>query len=229
MSDYWTWSQIKTKIESDLDLAEETFIEPDEMLGYVNEGIRVAEAQIHSMYEDYFLKRSTITMAVGQESYDLPDDIYAHKIRRLVYQNGSTVFEIKRLRDWKKFEILADGEMQSNNTVLGYMLINDTPGQPKMLLSPIPNESGPYLKLWYLREANKLVNLTDICDIPEFVNFVIKYAKVKCMEKETNPNLSVGLADLEKERENMVSTLANMVPDANNQIEADFSHYYEHS
>jgi len=230
MSDYWTWGQIKAKVEQDLDLEEETFIQPDEMLGYANEAIREAEAEIHGLYEDYFLKRSTISLVSGQEEYDIPTDIYAHKIRRLVYQNGTTIYEVKKLRDWKKFELLAEGQSQSPNTVQFYMLHNSNPGAPQMLLTPTPDENGPYLKLWYLREANKLAVESDICDIPEFINFVLAFIKLRCNEKDQNAgNIQNSLATVDFERKTMLTTLANMIPDANNQIEGDFSHYLEHS
>ena len=46
---YWTWAQVKTKIMNDLDLNEETFIRPSELLEYCNEAIDEAEAEIHTL------------------------------------------------------------------------------------------------------------------------------------------------------------------------------------
>ena len=42
---YWTYLQVKTKIENDLDLQQETMITPAEMMGYCNEAIKMIEAE----------------------------------------------------------------------------------------------------------------------------------------------------------------------------------------
>lgn len=230
MSTYWTWQMIQDKVENDLDLQSEIFISQTELLAYANEGIREAEAEIHSIYEDYFLSREALTLVNGQEEYDIPTAMYAHKIRRMVYKNGSKVYTVDRIRDWKKFEEYALENINKSSTTYNFFLVNTTPGSPKILLSPPAKEDGAFITIWYLREANRLVSLTDICDIPEFVNFVIQYMKVRCYEKEVgHPALPKAMADLEQQRQQMVSTLASMVPDAENNIEADLSMYWEMS
>lgn len=80
---------------------------------------------------------------------------------------------------------------------------------------------------WYLRQANRLVELTDILDIPEAANFVLRFMKNRVMEKEHNPMLQEGVRLLAEERSLMVSTLTAMVPDAENEIEPDFTMYEE--
>ena len=40
---YQTYEQLRRKVEKDLDLEEELFITPSEMLGYANEAIEEAE------------------------------------------------------------------------------------------------------------------------------------------------------------------------------------------
>lgn len=230
MSEYWTWSMIKQKVETDLDLQAEVFITDTELLAYANEAIREAEAEIHSIYEDYFLKREPLTLVNGQEEYDLPEDLYAHKIRRIIYKNGTKVYTIDRIQDWKKFEEYALENVNKTSLEYDYFLYNGVPGQPKILLAPPSKEDGAFATIWYLRKANRLVELTDICDIPEFINFVLQYMKVRCNEKEQgNPNLQKSMLDLEQQRNQMTSTLASMVPDAKNTIEADYSAYADMS
>lgn len=230
MSEYWTWQMIRDKIERDLDLQAEIFIDPNELIAYANEAIREAEAEIHDIYEDYFLSRTPLTFVSLQEEYSLPTDLYAHKIRRIIYKNGAKVYAIDRIKDWKKFEEYALENINKSSTTYCYFLINTTPGAPKILLSPPSKEDGAFATIWYLRKANRLVNLTDICDIPEFINFVLQYMKVRCYEKEQgNPNLQKAVADLEQQRAQMTSTLSSMVPDAMNEIEPDLSMYTEFS
>ncbi|GAF86883.1 unnamed protein product, partial [marine sediment metagenome] len=105
----WTLLEIRTKIQQDLDLKEETFINDTEVNDYINEGIDEAEVTIHKlgMQDDYFLKMDNISLVAGTRLYDLPTDIYASMIKQLVYRNGSTVYPIKRLRNVHRFEEIA--------------------------------------------------------------------------------------------------------------------------
>lgn len=226
---YWAYSEIKTKVEADLGLEEETFISDDEMLAYANEAIDEAEAEIHSTYEDYFLKRGAITFVSGTDAYALPSDIYANKLRGVFYRNGTNKYPILRERDNRKLVDYEDAINEGSLQLYKYFLINETAGTPQMLFVPTPLESGAYVKFWYYRNANRLVATTDVCDIPEFVSFVIQFMKVRCYEKEAHPSLGMAIQALEQQRAQMKETLSTMVPDANNEIEADFTHYEEHN
>lgn len=231
MSTFWTGTLIKEKIERDLDLEDEEFISDDEMLGYINEAIDEAEAEIHDLYEDYFLTKANIALVSGTEEYAVPADIYAMKIRRIIYKSGSTVYSIDRIKDWKKFEEYALESVNQSSTRYMYFPINSVAGAPKLLFSPPSKEdSATNVTIWYLRNANNLATFADTCDIPEFVNFVMQYVKVRCYEKEVgHPSLQKAMLDLEQQRSQMQSTLAAMVPDANNEIEADLRIYEEMS
>jgi hypothetical protein len=224
---YWTYDEIKTKVEKDLDLEDESFITDTEMRGYANEAVDEAEAEIHGLYEDYFLSRETLSLVSGEEAYALPGAIYAHKIRKMIYKNGTRVVPITRIKDWRKFEAYALELTNSPNANTEYywFLDNTTPTEPKIILAPTPAESGAFVTLWYIRNATRFEGDTDKCDIPEFVNFVMQFMKVRCYEKERNPNLGLAVAALEQQRKLMKETLASMVPDAENDIEPDFSSY----
>lgn len=227
---YWTLAEIKAKIENELDLQDEQFLQVGELEGYINEGIDIVEALIHSLYEDYFLSRATLALVAGQDEYALPTNIYANKIRRLVYDDGSRVYEVARIKDWKKFEQYSIDKNYGQGEIYSYFLLNSTPGSPKIVLTPKSRVTGNNIYIWYLRNANELVNTTDICDIPEFIHFVIQYAKVKTYEKEVgHPNFPQAKAALDEMRILMEGTLAAMVPDANNELEMDTTHYEEHN
>lgn len=226
---YWTYDEIQAKIEKDIDLEREVFVDPDELLGYVNEGIDICEGKIHALYEDYFLTKATITLVSGTDEYNLPTDIYAHKIRAVVYKNGSDVHTIRRAANSRK---LLTYEVDKLNSTASqgsyeYMVYNPAAGTPKVLFMPPVTESGDFISIWYLRNANRLVADTDVCDIPEFVYFVIQYAKVKILFKEGHPGYAEEKARLDELEQEMLSTLAGMVPDEDNAIEPDFSFYEE--
>ena len=224
---YWTYDDLNAKIRRDLDLTEESFVTPTEMMGYVNEAIDRAEQEVHTLYEDYFLAKSSLSLVSGQEEYDLPDGIYCHKIRRVIYRQGSKIYKVHRIGDWRKFETYEIDRTASSANLLSYFLLNQTPGEPKILFTPVPRESTPSITIWYIRQANRIEAGADILDIPEANNYILQYVKVRCLEKEHNPMLQKAMADLEVEKQQLVSTLAAMIPDAENEIEADFTSYEE--
>lgn len=224
---YWTWAEIKAKVRKELDLEAEVFIEDSELLEYANEAIDEAEAEIHSLYEDYFLTSTPISLVNGTSDYDLPSDIYAHKIRRLVYRNNSTVYEVERLKDWRKFEKKHVADIFSTSDLYTYFLKNSTAGSPQIVVVPQARETGANMELWYLRNANRLEATTDVCDIPEFITFIFDYMRVRVYEKEGHPLLQQAEARLQRRRALMQGTLASMIPDAMNEIEPDMTMYEE--
>ncbi len=227
---YWTLLDLVTKVREDLDLQEEIFIKPTEMIGYINEAIDTAESAVMGLYEDYFLTRAELSLVSGQELYLLPVDIYAHKIRRMVYSKGPTVYKIHRMRDWKKFENYALDKYTSSGYVQAYFLVNSTPGAPQILFSPTPTiAADAAVTIWYTRQANRVEFDPDILDIPEAYKFIVSYTKQKCMMKEQHPGYNEQKNTTKEEKQDMLSTLATMIPDADNEIEPDYSSYQEHS
>jgi hypothetical protein len=224
---YWTWNEIKTKIENDLDLQDEDFISTNELLGYANEAIDEAEAEIHTLYEDYFLTQLPIGMVNNQDKYDLPSNIYGMKIRKLMYQNGASVYPIPRLKDSRKIETYQENNVVGAGTLYSYFIDNSTAGSPKIVITPMPYETGAFLTIWFLRNANRLVNVLDICDIPEAISFILQYMKVRCYEKEGHPNLAKAMGDLEQQRGQLSNVLSSMTADGDNKIEPDLSAYAE--
>ena len=225
---YWTLSALRTKIERELDLEGEVFMQEPEMNEYINDGIDKAESQIHSLYEDYFLTYSPISLVSGTSRYSLPTTIYANKIRKVIYKNNSDVYEVKRLRDKNKLLNYALNRASSNsNPAYEYLLVNDTAGQPEIIFTPAVNETGSFIEVWHIRNANRLEVDTDICDIPEFIRYVVQYVKVRCYDKEGHPHLGIAQQELAELQQDMVSTLSGMVADDDNEIEADYSSYQE--
>lgn len=226
---YWTWAEIRAKIEAECDLEDEDFVRPGELLSYCNEAIDEAEAEIHGLYEDYFLKSVDIPVTSGDQLLSIPEnmpDIYADKIRRIIFTLGgsTTTYPVTRMKDWHKFEQKAIYDTQVTTDLYQYFLINTTPGNPQIQVTPQLRETGTF-RVWYLRNANRLAIDTDVCDIPEFVNFVIAFIKVKVFQKEGHPGLGEATQKLEQQRQQMTSTLQSRVPDADNTLEMDISYY----
>jgi len=229
--EYLTYLDIKNKIEKDLDTEDEDFIQPEELLGYVNAGIDEAEAEINGLYEDYFLTYAPISLVSGQELYTLPSGIYALKVRQIIYANGNDIYEVKRMRGKKRFIERRDANYTPSSNWYRYMMINSTGlVPPKILLVPPAQETtADALEVWHIRNANRMVSDTSICDIPEFVEFIIQFAKCEVLKKEGHPNTDGQLVERERLRKLMIDTLANMVDDEETKIEPDMSFYEEMS
>jgi hypothetical protein len=211
------------RIQDDLDLQDEDFISTDEITRHINAGIRRAEALILTLYEDYLLApAATITLVNGTSQYSLPTGIYANKIRRVLYNNGTKkriITRVKRLED----TILLTGSEDYQ-----YLITNDTSSGVKINIYPTPAESGAYVSVFYIRQVNELSALTDTLELGEIEDFVIQYAKDKCVNKERMTPDAPPSAALKEEEALLIDTLANRVPDEDNTIEPDLTFYGEH-
>lgn len=224
-----TLLQIIEKIEKDYDLQDEQFIEREELLGYINEAIREAEAEIHklNLEAQYFLASTDLTLVQGSGEIDLPADIYATKIRAIQYDTNDRQYEIFRFTGPKAFEEFQWLRRYGTGTsYYKYLLTNNQADGPKIQLAPVAQESGVCGTIWYIRNALELSDDTDVCDIPEFVSFVIQFAKDKCANKERGMPDAPPSAALTQQRQLMIDTLTEQVPDGMSGVIAkDLSHY----
>lgn len=228
---YVTYKEIRQKVERDLDLQDELFISPEEMIGYANEAIAEAEAEIIGTVPDYLLTSSSLPLIAGQSEYALPEDIYANKIRGVIYNSGSTVFPIKRVRSWNQFERIALQNQSQSEGEYQYILKNPSAVQGvKLVLIPAARETaGNVVTLWYLRSVARVESDDSVIDLPECAAFVTQFIKVRAYEKEGHPNLQMAISVLEHQRVLMQETLADMVPDQDTAIEMDLDAYEEMS
>lgn len=227
-----TYGTIRDKVKRELALEDEEFITEDEILGYYNDAISECEAEIHTLYEDYFLSNANLSLVNGEDDIDIPSDIYGLKIRGIIYNNrADLIYPIKRIRELRKFsEIAVTQVFGQNNLYYRYILINRSASEGnKIKLVPASSEdSDTVVTIWYLRRAARALVDNDPCDIPEFLNFIYAFMRVACKMKENNGSCPPELIGaLEKQRSLMKDTLQNKVVDEDNEVEQDFSHYEE--
>jgi hypothetical protein len=217
-----TLDDLKNRVKQELDTEDEDFISEAELLGYIRRAVNSAENIVLTLYEDYFLaKPHTITLVSGQSEYDLPATIYAQKIRKLIYDQGSTstrylVRKIKRLEDTATIEPFDDYR---------YLLTNDPTGV-KLTIYPTPQSSGETLRLWFLRNAKELSVGTDVIDIPEAYDYITQHVKDQCINKERMTPDAPKSAALLEEEQLLIQALTERIPDEDNEIEPDLSFYH---
>jgi hypothetical protein len=235
----YTYLEASTKVLVDMDMQDESFVEPDELVNYFNEAIQDAASEIRklNLEEDYFETDTPIELVEGQSQYDLPSDILNRDFRRIVYHNGSTVYPVRRFRGKFKFErMMISQELGDSGQDYRYNLKRpSTTSQAKLILFPPAREtSSEVMTAFYIRNARRIpliadgdettTNETEI-DIPEHINFIFAYVKYKISEK-SKEDLELRLANLQSERQLMIDTLSGFADD-DDEIEPDLSHYME--
>lgn len=216
----WTLAEITTKINNDLDLTDEVMISSAEKTAYINQAIDEAEQIIHSKCEDYLLQKETLALVSGTSEYSFPSNIYAHKIRKVIYDNGSESYEIKRV---KNLSLIPDIETSDDYR---YVVYTNSSGVPKMILYPASRETNStYVTIWFIGNANRLTLTTDSMNIPEAVQFVIARTKLECARKEGHPAQMALETEVERQRALLEDVLSTIVPDEDNKISLDLSYY----
>lgn len=229
---YWTWSEVWAYLSAELDLEGADFVTESLAMSWANEAIDEAETIIQSLYQDYFLMPDTITLIDGQADYAPPTSLYGFKIKNLIYSGPNGVYEIVRKRNQAA---LVESEYRTatedRSSPYQYFILNTLPGQPKIRFDPPAYESGPYVKAWFYRQANRLSTGSDIVDLPEFVQFVIDTLRERICFKEAagSPRHMDAKERVEKVKSRMLNTLKELAADGAAAIEADFTHYEEHN
>ena len=229
-----TYADMKLKLERDMDLEGEEFIQEDELMELFNDGIRECEAHIHKLgLEDLYFKTSdTPSIVQGTADYAMPTNIYMNKLIECVYANGTTIFEVKRLKGKDKHlkKALIESDAGSNPTYL-YDIRNDTAaGGVKWVLVPSAKETSTNITRWFIRETTKMVDDTSICDLPAVcLNFIYAFVSWRAWAKEGDGRAMEAMSVVEKQRALMLDTLAEMTPDEENEVQGDTSIYDEMS
>lgn len=221
MSTAQTYLQLKTNLELELDLQSEDFISATELQGYFNEAVTLVSSEIHTIYEDYFLTKLPLSLVQGTQSYPLPADIFATKIRAIIYDDGGTKkYQIKQIR---KIEDIPFVDASDDYRC---KFLNDATFGNQLLLYPTSREtSSTNVTFWYLREAKQFTQDTDVCDLPEFTSVIIQYVRWKCLAKELHPEADKHLAEFNRLKDLMVQTLTNKIVDEDTTITPEFEFY----
>lgn len=223
-----SYSDIKTKLMNDLDIEDLDFVNGEtELLGYINEALDDGESIIHTLglESDYFLSQDYIALVSGTYDYALPSNIFASKIKKIFYINGQIKYEVFRIRNLNETPFFQSGDDYK------YSLIatTGTANNMRIRFYPTPSEtSSQNIVIWFIRNVTKMTTstaATNVCELPEFVNFLLQHCKCRIYEKMGNPNLPNALEEFKAIKQLMVETLQEMVPDANSIVEPDVSFY----
>lgn len=231
---YKTKLQVVTKIERDLDLEEEEFIQPDEMTEYINDGITIIEAHMNTLglKDQYFLTRTTLNLVSGTADYALPTNLYENKIKEVVYSNGATIYGVKPMNRSSSAEEIAHLNRFSTTEYYKYRVRNDSSSAIYFQLVPASRETATgVIIIEYFRDLARVSADADLVEVPDIaLQFLYQFVRVKVYEKEASALLPMAKEDLQKIEELMIATLqGQLADDSNNHVEMDKSIFEEHS
>jgi hypothetical protein len=229
-----TFGDLKTQIQKELDLEEEEFISPSEMIGYFNRAVSVAESHIITLglRDKYFLARAKVNSVQGEEEIDLPANLYANKILKIIYRRGATFYTVRPLDSKDMFENYEYLNEYASTDFYRYMILHNSAGDEKLILVPRARESATdVMTIWYFRDANRYVNDADLCDLPEIAyEYISAYVKEMSYAKESHVNYEGAKQDRMEKESLMQSVLAGQIQDNEmSKLELDLSSYQESS
>lgn len=229
---YPTAADIELRVRQELGLIDEPGVTSTEIYSWQNQGIDLAEALVHTLYEDYFLTYGSLSLVQGTQEYALPSDIYAGKLRGIIYSNGSIVYPVKRIYGRDVFEIMKRSEIFGANEEYRYIMVNvSAAAGQKIRLFPASRETlAGALTCWYLRNANRVATGTDPIDIPEWSSFIVAYVKWQiALNKPGLGDPTVLNSEQEIQKQMMIETLTSKQPDDQTQVPMDTDIYEEHT
>jgi len=227
----FTLAQLRTQIQDELDIQDEVFVTAAEVTKYINDALDEAEKELFLLKGDYFLTSTNIALVSGTSKYALPSDIYAQKIRGLIYNNGSLVYNITKVKDWHKFEEISLTQTFGNSNYYKYSIRHESSALDyQLVLYPTPQEtSATNVTINYIRNALRLSSDSDYCDMPEALQFIKAHTKMNILAKEMGGVAPQEATDeMERQKQLWLAVVAIQTPDNEDDVvEADFSAYEE--
>lgn len=231
---YKTKLQVETKIKRDLDLEEESFIQPLELTEYINDAITVIEAYINTLglKDQYLRKRTTISLVSGTADYAVPTDLFEDKIKEVVYSNGATIYQVKPLVHSSAAEEIEHLNRFSTTDLYKYRIKNESSAAKYLQIIPTSRETtANALVVEYYRDLERVSSDSDLVEVPDVaLQFLYQDVRCRVYEKMNDANYQVSLVERERLRDLMISTLEGQLADQrHNLIELDKSIYEESS
>lgn len=242
-----TYSALLGEVRAALDLQNETTITDAEYVDYCNDAIEEAESIIHDLHEDYFKTHKKLQHSTGyglvanKAKYALPENIFANKIKEIVFNDDDLIYEIKAYHPRRKQTTVEymNKYFTDDNRIFMYQLVNNNtydPANPmttnfQIEMIPTPKITGNWVTVYYLREATKIpyTDNSDVyIDIPEFYNFVKAKFMEKCAFKSINPKYTEIKDEASRIAQTMIRILSKRKEDDSKAIFPDYSFYEEH-
>jgi len=230
---YKTFGDLSIQVQRELDIEDEEFIQPQELIEYFNSCIRMVESEIIKLglRDKYLQTEAFISTVSGQADYDLPSDIIDSKIRKLVYRDGTIIYTLKPLKGEDAYEAEDVMNLYSSSEYYYYMIYKIGIEWKLRLIPKAVKTVANALRIIYFKDLNRYdADITE-CDVPEICyEYILSYVRYRCFAKETHVNMTDEKENMGILLQLMRETLQGQVADpAIDVIDQDLSHYGESS
>ena len=219
-----TLKDIRDRLKDELDMVEEQWLDDPDLDRIINSAVQKAGRKIITIYEDYFLSSYSVEISATDNMVDYPPNIYANKMRNMTLIVDGYATEIKPVRNLASSIAYNSLYGSTEGAVARQWLPYDAEDNRKIRLMPDAGTAGR-IEMWYIREPKRLVLDTDVCDIPEFVDYVVQESKARYQAIDGDPRYAADKAESLELEKSMIDTLSNMKDDENNEVLVDLSFY----
>lgn len=230
---YRTFGSLKDQVSKELDIEDEEFIQPNELVEYFNSAVRNIEAEIVKLglREKYLQKEDFIDLVEGQADYSLPDDIIDTKIRKIIYRNGVTIYTLNPLKTEDGYEAEDVLNLYSTSEWYMYAIYKNT-DEYTLRLVPHANQTVTQgLRIIYWKDLNRYTSDSVNCDVPDICyEYILSYVRLRVYMKETHVNTQAEKIYLDEALARVKDTLSGQTADPTiDLIDQDLSIYQEMS
>lgn len=230
---YRTFGSLKDQVSAELDIEDEEFIQPNELVEYFNSAVRNVEAEIVKLglREKYLQKEDFIDLVSGTADYALPSDIIDTKIRKIIYRNGVTIYTVNPIKTEDGYEAEDVLNLYTTSEYYMYALYKNNDDYTLRLV-PHANQSVTNgLRVIYWKDLNRYTADDVNCDVPDICyEYILSYVRLRVYMKETHVNSNSEKMYLDEALNRVKDTLSGQTADPTiDLIDQDLSIYQEMS
>lgn len=207
-----TLAEIRTRARQKANMENSNFIQPDELLNYINEALYTWYDVMVEAYEDYFLPAEPLVFELPSGTdglFDLPSDFYKLAgLDRSVSPGATDRFYPMKKTPWRARTNTENTWRYALTANVTYRIFKN-----KIQMTPKDSANGSY-QLWYIPTATPFVNESDSIDtFNGFENLLIVDVAIKMLAKEeSDPSLLL----LEREKLTEALNVMKIDRDINN-------------
>jgi hypothetical protein len=218
-----TYGDFKQELEDelDIDIDQGEVVSDTQFKRAVNRYTRECALHIYPMNQDYYRTTDIVSLVDATSEYAMPTGIFANKIRYVQFDDSSVDYEVFRI----KLEEIPNVETTDD---FQYDIINKISGGTKYKVYPTPtaNDSTSMTR-HFIRAINEVSGDASVIDLPD-TTLLYHLCKIFLMRKKGDPMLAMEIQQTPYYQRLYHTNLEVMLPNWNEQMDPDLSHYEEH-
>lgn len=183
---------------------EKSFLSDEELCCFIDMAQKKAMTKISCLNKDYLTTCADIDVEAGQESFTLPEDIKATKIKQIQWQGGSSKCCTKLKRG--SYDCIGK---DCAGTPCEYVFFNKKDVGVVLYLNPKPSKAGKLTVIYERKPCDIDGDTPDdqAFEFDEICDYVFNYVTMMIYEKEKNPLISSAASKLNEAEQDMLECL----------------------